>query len=196
MYKIQVKLQKVICMISLVSGACVFIYALGLMTDLYTMLYNMIPDPDELDKARVAGARIYYDMQPFNRYLLYCGIALILLSCLLFITQSSKRRKYYIGNYVASGLNIIAQTAAAIWIHGEVHKYKKIYLTTVDFAGLEKRLSRFGTYTDSTFWFDIHYAVCALCLLAAALLIANLAWKILLMKEEKQLLRGGKAVSL
>ena len=196
MYRRQVKLQKVICFISLISGTCVFIYALGLMTDLFTMLYNMIPDPDELDNARVAGARIYYDMQPFNRQLLYCGIALILVACTLFITQTSSRRKYYIGNYIAGGLNILSQLAAAVWIHIRVSEFKNIYLTTVDFAQLERRLGRLGTYTDSTFWFDIHYAVCGLALLAAILLTLNILWKSKLMRDEQKLLDGGKAVSL
>ncbi|MBQ9408089.1 MAG: hypothetical protein IJU28_01675 [Clostridia bacterium] len=196
MYKRQVKLQKVICLISLVSGACVFIYALGLLTDLYTMLYTLIPDPEELDNARVAGARIYYDMQPFNRQLLYCGIALLLLACTLFITRTSSRRKYYVGNYISSGLNIVSQIAAAVWIHIRVSEFKNIYLTTVDFAQLERRLGRLGTYTDSTFWFDIHYAVCALSLVAAVLLILNMLWKVKLMHDERSLIGSGKAASL
>ena len=196
MYKRQVKLQKVICLISLVSGACVFIYALGLLTDLYTMLYTLIPDPEELDNARVAGARIYYDMQPFNRQLLYCGIALLLLACTLFITRTSSRRKYYVGNYISSGLNIVSQIAAAVWIHIRVSEFKNIYLTTVDFAQLERRLGRLGTYTDSTFWFDIHYAVCILAVAAAVLLIVNFIWKKRMMRGEKELLASsGKAVS-
>ena len=196
MYKRQVKLQKFICLCSLISGACVFIYALGLMTDLYTMLYSLIPDPDELDNARVAGARIYYDMQPFNRQLLYVGIALILFSCILFITNTHVRRRYYIGNYVATGLNIVSQIAAGIWIHAQVQAFKNMYLTTVDFVQLERRLSRLGTYTDSTFWFDIHCAVIVLSFLAAALLIVNILWKVKLMREEKTLLSQGKAVSI
>ena len=196
MYKRQVKLQKLICLCSLVAGVCVFIYALGLMTDLFTMLYNMIPDPDELDNARVAGARIYYDMQPFNRQLLYVGIALILISCILFITNTHVRRRYYVGNYVAMGLNIVSQIAAGIFIHLNVHSFKNTYLTTVDFVQLERRLSRLGTYTDSTFWFDIHYAVMILSFIAAALLIMNILWKVKLMHDEKALLSQGKAVSL
>ena len=49
-------------------------------------------------------------------------------------------------------------------------------------------------YTESTFWFDIHYLVFALLLIVAALLVANAVWKTRLMKEEQQLLRGGKGV--
>ena len=194
MYKSQVKLQKVICLIALCAGAVVFIYALGLLTDLYDMLYNMIPDPDELENTRVAGARIYYDMQPFNKLLLYCGILLILLATGLFVTGTQSRRRYYISNYVATGVNVTCQLAAAAWIGVKVQQFRNIYDTTVDFAQLERRLSRLGTYTESRFWFDVHWFVCGLLVISAALLITNLILKVKLMKAERDLLEQGKAV--
>ena len=197
MYKIQVKLQKVICMISLVSGACVFIYALGLMTDLYTMLYNMIPDPDELDKARVAGARIYYDMQPFNHQLLISSIVLILLAALLFVTCTSSRRKYYISNYAATCLNVVAHVGVAIWAHGRINAFRQQFVTTVDFESLEMWSSIWETPSltkDSTLWFDLHYLPFALLVIAAVLLLVNVIWKRRLMQGEQALL-SGKAVS-
>ena len=80
MYKKQMSLQRIVCLLSIIASAVVFIYSLGMMTDLFDMLYNMIPDPEDLDTARVAGARIYYDMQGFNRTLLRGSIGLILLS--------------------------------------------------------------------------------------------------------------------
>ena len=195
MYKKQMSLQRLICILSIVASAVVFLYSLGMMTDLFDMLYSMIPDPDDLDTSRVAGARIYYDMQGFNRSLLRMSIGLILLSCLLFITNTHTRRKYYIGNYTAVGLNAAANVAVAIWAHGQIAAYKTQYLTTVDFAGLERRLSRAGTYTDSTFWFDVHYAVFALALIVAVLLVANAIWKKKLMQDERKLIEQGKAVS-
>ena len=197
MYKKQVVFQRIVCFISLVAGALVFIYSLGLLTDLFDTLYSMIPNPNNLDSAKVEGARIYYDMQPFNRMLLRCSIGMLLLSCLLFLTNTHSRRKYYIGNAVATALNVVAECAMAIWCHFQVNAFKTQYLTTVDFAELEKRLSRRGTYTDSTFWFDIHYAICAVALLAAALLIVNYIWKKKMMREERKLLlqSSGKAVS-
>jgi len=196
MYKKQVTFQKIVCLVSLVAGALVFVYALGLLTDLYDTLYSMIPNPNNLDSAKVQGARIYYDMQPFNRTLLRCSIGMILLSCVLFLTNTHIRRKYYIGNAVATAINVAAECAMAVWCHIQVTAFKAQYLTTVDFAELEKRLSRRGTYTDSTFWFDIHYVVCAVAILAAVLLIVNFVWKKKMMQEEQKLLRSsGKAVS-
>ncbi len=195
MYKKQMSLQRIFCLLSLAASVVVFVYSLGIMTDLFDTLYSMIPDPDDLENTRVAGARIYYDMQGFNRGLLYCGIVLILLSCLLFLTNTHIRRRYYIGNYCAVGLNAVANVGVAVWAHIQIAAFKNQYLTTVDFAQLERRLGRLGTYTDSTFWFDIHYFVFALTLIATALLVVNVILKIRLMKEEAALLKNGKAVS-
>ena len=107
MYKKQMTFQRIICFLSLVASVLFFIYSLGMMTDLFDMLYSMIPDPDDLDSAKVAGAGIYYEMQGFNRTLLRCSIGMILLSCLLFITNTHSRRKYYIGNYTATCINVL-----------------------------------------------------------------------------------------
>ena len=84
----------------------------------------------------------------------------------------------------------------AVWCHIQVSAFRSQYLSTVDFAALEKRLSRYGTYTDSTFWFDIHYVVCILAVATAILLIVNFIWKKRMMRGEKELLASsGKAVS-
>ena len=195
MYKKQIIFQRIVCLCALIVGALFFVYSLGMMTDLYDTLFSMV-QPNNLDKAKVAGARIYYDMQPFNRLLLRFSIGMILLSCVLFLTNTHSRRKYYRSNYLATALNVAAEAAMAVWCHMQVSAYRTQYLTTVDFAELEKRLSRRGTYTDSTFWFDIHHLVCALAIAAAVLLIVNVIWKKKMMQGEKALLRSsGKEVS-
>ncbi|MBR1585734.1 MAG: hypothetical protein IJ662_09360 [Clostridia bacterium] len=197
MYKKQMTIQRVICFLSLIASVLVFLYALGLMTDLYDSLYPMMRNPDNLLETDVPGSIIYYDMQPFNRSLLRVSIGLILLSCLLFITNTSVRRKYYVGNYAAVALNVIANAATALWAHGQLAAFKAQYLQ-IDFASLEMWSSIWETPyigPESTFWFDAHYAVFALTLLSSALLIVNVIWKIKLMKEEKSLIEAGKAVS-
>ena len=109
MYKKQVAFQKIVCFAALIAGALFFIYSLGIMTDLYDTLYSMIPNPNKLDSAKVSGARIYYDMQPFNRTLLRASIGMIVLACLLFITNTHSRRKYYTGNAAATFITAAAE---------------------------------------------------------------------------------------
>ena len=195
MYKKQMKMQRIACYLSIAASALVFLYALGIMTDLYDMLYTMVPVPDDPTSVKVAGAMIYYDMQGFNKSLLGASIGLILSSVLLFITNTHARRKYYIGNYIAICISAVANIGVALWAHGQIAAYKAQYLSTVDFEQLERRLSRAGTYTDSTFWFDVNTGLFAFALIVVALLVVCAVWKANLMKNERRLIEAGKAVS-
>ena len=192
MYKKQMTLQKIVCLLAILASALVFIYSLGIMTDLYDSLYGTMRDPNDLTKTTVDGSIIYYDMQDFNNAFLKGSIGLILLSCLLYATNTHVRRKYYIGNYVSAALMTIGNLAMVIWAHGQIEMYKAQFLQ-IDFEALAKHAKRWKTlYTESTFWFDVHYAVFGVVLAVTVLLIANAVWKTILMKQEKALIEAGK----
>ena len=192
MYKRQMKLQKILCLLAIFASALVFIYSLGLMTDLYDSLYGTMTDPDDLTKTTVPGSIIYYDMQGFNNTFMKAGLGLILLSCLLFLTNTHSRRKYYVGNYVSIALQSVANAAVAIWAHGQLQMYRAQFLA-IDFEALAKHAKRWKTlYTESTFWFDAHYAVFAVLLIVTVLLLGNAVWKWSLMKQERALIAQGE----
>lgn len=192
MYKKQMTLQKIVCLLAILASALVFIYSLGIMTDLYDSLYGTMRDPNDLTKTTVDGSIIYYDMQGFNNAFLMGSIGLILLSCLLYVTNTHVRRKYYIGNYVSTALMTIGNLAMVIWAHGQIEMYKAQFLQ-IDFEALAKHAKRWKTlYTESTFWFDVHYVVFGVVLVVTVLLIGNAVWKTILMKQEKALIEAGK----
>ncbi|MBQ9437596.1 MAG: hypothetical protein IJU50_04625 [Lachnospiraceae bacterium] len=195
MYKKQMKLQNVLCMLAIFSSVLVFLYALGIMTDLYDTLYSTMRNPADLTQTDVPGSIVYYNMQTFDSVFLKYSIALILLACLLYITNTHIRRKYYIGNYVSIGLFAAAHIYTAVWAHGYIEAYKVRFLR-VDFAALKEHAELWKTaYTESTFWFDIHYLVFAVTVLVSIGLVASAVWKWKLMKEEDALLRRGKGAS-
>ena len=192
MYKKQLKIQKIVCLLVLAASVVVFLYSLGIMTDLYDSLYFTIRDPNKPDRNPVAGALIYYDMQGFNQKFLQFGIGLILCAVLLFLTNTHSRRRYYRSNVIAVLLNLAFNVYVAIWAHAQIVAYKAQYLL-VDFEELKTFSERRHTYyTESTFWFDVHTAVFAFAILANVLLIANMIWKFQLMNQEKQLINAGK----
>jgi len=205
MYKKQMTAQRVICLLSVIASAVVFVYALGLMTELYDSLYPAMTLETMAQKMvhkgwpkgepyPETGFSIYYDMQPFNRDLLSVGIGLILVSLVLFVSFTASRRKYYAGNYIAVTLNVAANVAAAVWIHVQTAAFRAQYLA-MDFQVLEWALNRLKKpFAVSTLWFDIHYAVCALLIVTAVLHVVNLVWKTHLMKAEKRLIEEGKKV--
>jgi len=192
MYKKQMTAQKVLCMAAIIVSAIFFLYTLGIMTDLYDSLYDTMRNPNNLWQTDVEGSIVYYNMQAFNhRFLLY-SIGQILLAVLLFLTNTHNRRRYYIGNFVSTGLFTAFGVYNAIFAHSYIEVFKAQFLQ-VDFAALKEHAEMWGTlYTESTFWFDLHYAVFGLLLLVCALLVANAVWKVLLMRDEAALVAEGR----
>lgn len=192
MYKKQMLFQRIICYALLFAAVLVFVYSLGIMTDLYDALYLHSEDPEN---PAVKGAEVYIYMQPFNRQLTAAGIALILSAVALFVTNTHKRRKYYIGNYVTVGINAVLTVVTSVWALINVAEYKEAFLK-VDFEALKAESLKFKRlYTESTFWFDISVPVFAILLLVTALSIGNLVFKILLMRGEKKLLEQSQKIS-
>lgn len=195
MYKKQLKLQKLLCLLAICSSVLVFLYALGIMTDLYDTLYSTMRNPADLTQTDVPGSIVYYNMQSFNGVFLRYSIVLILLACLLYITNTHVRRRYYIGNYISIGAFAVANIYIAVWAHQYIEAYKLRFLR-VDFAALKEHAEMWKTaYTESTFWFDIHYCVFAVAVIVSVGLVASAVWKFKLMKEEKALIERGKGVA-
>lgn len=194
MYKKQMTFQKIICVVLLAACALVFVYSLGLMTDLYDSLYLTMMDPENLEDTTVPGSIIYYDMQPFNSNLTIAGIVLILVSVFEFLMNTHSRRRYYIGNFVAIGLSTVCNVVVSVWALGQISAFKEQYLQ-LDFEALAFHAELWGTYyTESTFWFDAGFYVFGILLAATALLIVNLILKLIVMKEEKRLIGSRKDV--
>ena len=133
MYKKQMKCQKAVCLLCMISSVIVFLYALGIMTDLYDSLYSTMMNPADLTQTTVPGSIVYYNMQEFNSVFLKYSIGLILLACLLYITNTHIRRKYYIGNYVAAALFVIANVNIAIWAHQYIEIFKAFFYIMGDY---------------------------------------------------------------
>ena len=195
MYKKQLKLQKLLCLLAICSSVLVFLYALSIMTDLYDTLYSTMRNPSDLTQTDVPGSIVYYNMQGFNGVFLRYSIVLILLACLLYITNTHVRRRYYIGNYIPICAFAAANIYVAVWAHQYIEAFKVRFLR-VDFAALKEHAEMWKTaYTESTFWFDIHYCVFAVSILVSLGLVACAVWKMQLMKEEKALIERGKGAA-
>ena len=195
MYRKQMTWQKILCFAAIAVSAVVFLYALGLMTDLYDSLYYTMMDPSNPADTWVTGSAIYYDMQPYNRSLLGASIVLVLLACALFLTGTHKRRRYYAGNAVATVAYAAAGVGMSVWAHQHTEAFKAQFLQ-INFDELAFFAEMMETpYIDSTFWFDAHYAVFALVLLVCAALVINFVFKLYLMRAEKRLIEEGKKVA-
>lgn len=195
MYRKQMTLQRVLCILFIAASVLVFIYGLGFMTDVYDML---TPYDGKTEEMR----QLMTDMDLFDRDLVRAGIGLILVSLVLLLTNTHTRRRYYISNYVATGLGCAAAFVVSILAHNEIIGLRERYYSgIIDFEVVKKALDShpgrrapLGVFTDSPLWFDAHYFIFGILLVAAVLLVANTIWKIMLMKSEKDVLLAGKEV--
>jgi hypothetical protein len=191
MYKKQMTLQRITSFILLAAAVLVFVYSLGIMTNLHDTL-ALVSTYAESSRNYVKGATIFLEMQPFNRELTTAGIILILSAVALFVFRSNDRRRYYIANYITIGINAVANVAVSIWALINVFAYKAQYLQ-IDFEKLKTVAEKYDVlYNKSTFWFDASIAVFGFVFLATALSIANLVFKVILMRAEKKLIEEGK----
>ena len=192
MYKKQMILQRIVCYAMLVAAALVFIYSLGIMTDMYECKFAYYAEGYEQTAPKVAGTEIYYLMQGFNKSFTSVGIVLILLAASQFLFQNHARRKYYIANYITVVANTVATVAASVWALDEIFTYREQFLQ-VDFAAMKERAELMNfPYTESTFWFDVSVYVFGFLLIVTALNVINLIFKIVVMNAEKKLIEAGK----
>ena len=195
MYKTQMILQRITSFVLLIAAVLVFVYSLGIMTDLYDSLYLASSYDESAGDLYIEGASIYLEMQDFNRQLTAAGIILILSAVSLFVFKAHDRRKYYVANYITIGINAVLNIAVAIWARTEVLAYRADFLK-IDFDKLREFGQMFHKYvTDSTFWFDVVNFIFAFLIFATVLSIFNLAFKIYVMTAERKLLNEGKEAS-
>ena len=188
--------QKIVCMMAIIASALVFVYSLGISTDLYDALARTILYPDyDLDMTSVEGSRVYYDMYGFNAAFTRVAIGLIIVTLVLFVTNTHSRRKYYIGNYIAVGLSVVANIAMSVWCLPQIMYYKAQYQNNVDFEALKAFSEDWGTLyigPDDTFWFDVSYFVFGILLLTTCLLVINVILTVIVMKAEKSAIGSRK----
>ena len=210
--KTQMRFQKYICLAVLITSVLALAYAFCYMSGgLNELSYVIDSKNNSIFKAGDGynDATLYLDIQGFNDTLMYCGIVMIVLSVLLYITACNSRRNYYITNYVATGvcaggnivMSLVLMIMNGMWL-GE-------YLN-IDFEAWEKHNNEIKEFYEligekvpkdaiyssdpSIGWFVVGFIVYFLVIVACVLLILNLVWKIKLMQGEKKLLNGANTV--
>ena len=220
--KTQMRFQKIICLVMILVGALALAYSFCYATGGLAELGQMWDTNKNKSMFKAAegkyNAQLFFDIQGFNDALMYCGIVIILLGVLLYITACNRRRKYYVTNFVATGvcaggnigISIALMVINGIWMG----RFKNIDFVSWaktnkdnmqefidDYIIVnkgeyppEELLAAYKHYSESTTWFTIGFVVYSLVIVASLLLILNLVWKVALMKGEKQLLNGAVTV--
>lgn len=94
----QMKFQKTIVVSAFVLAILTFVYAYTFSTPFYPLTIG-----DAAEYLSKVDRAFYSNVQPFNRLLATLAVVFILVSLLLFLSFTQKRRRYYIFNYIAIG---------------------------------------------------------------------------------------------
>ena len=196
MYKKQMIFQKIVCFMALIAAALVFVGSLGFSTDMYDAMSKAVDYPGtEWQEERVTGAMVYYESFEFNSAFTTVSIVLLVITLALFLTNTHSRRKYYIGNYIATGLVVAAEIAVSAWCLPQIADFKSRFQNNVNFEELKEFSESWGTLyigPNDTFWFDICYVIFGIVIFTALMLVLNVRLKAIVMKAEKNAIGGGK----
>lgn len=197
--KAQMKFQKALSHITLIVAAICFVFAIcffsGNLSDL--LMYKN----ENLQSTRVSsydGADDFlYFAQDFVTIFVVLAIVFIVCVAILYITDTNKRRNYYVTNYVAIGI-IIAISAAVAFAGIISLSIALAEFYAIDWEELVQIRERANVtaailpeVSQDTTAFIFGYIVSALSLATGVVWVLNLVWKIKLMKGEKALLEGG-----
>lgn len=208
MFKYQMKFQKILCFAALILAAVMFVYALGFITDWHDLLYFALDLDEGIDYTDVPGAQFYWELQTYVLYetvgtqtiahkhvgfvdnLLTMAIVGLLITLSLMVTRNNVRRKYYISNFVTTGIYCVFNLGFAVWLIANVTTYKAKFLQ-IDFEALEMFCELWEIeYNPTTRCCDWGYVLGALLILFSVAVALNLIWKLSLTKRENNLLHG------
>ena len=196
--KAQIKFQKILTLITLIIAALTFVFAIcffsGNLADLFR--YKRI-NLQKTTANKYDGADDFlYFAQDFISILVVLAIIFICICAFLYLTDTHKRRKYYVTNYVAIGLVIAITLVTAVFC--------VIYLSlalaefqAIDWASWKKdaydKVAALGypSVSQETTMFVIGYVTSGIVLATGVVWVLNLVWKVKLMKGEKAHLEAG-----
>jgi len=201
--KAQMKFQKILSLLTLIIGALTFVFALcyfsGNLSDL--MYYHSKNLSSRYSEYLVDTDTFLDNGQFFVSALVIMSIVYICIAAVLYITDTNKRRNYYVTNYVAIGLTIAITATVAIFCLAFsvvlLILFENINIgtgTDTDYISLlYNKLKDQGAPAVGTskLMFVLGLVVGMIVLANCIAWILNLVWKIKLMKGEKALLQGG-----
>lgn len=217
--KTQMRVQKILMLVSLVVSALVFVYALFFMTGGLADVYRYIEDDEDF----INGAKFVSASGNFVSALVALGIVLIVLVVVMYLMACNSRRKYYITNYVSVALFVVLAVVVAFYIIAMVSNIMNLYQHDILWKSGEGELFTKIVETEDGYDFVVvngNYAdmaqyypdypldpnqiynfilgfIMAIVVLADAVCVALCTvWKFLLVKGENKLLAEGAPVAV
>lgn len=199
--KTQMKFQKILTLITLITAALAIVLALSFCTGVFEAVRHYSIKLAEEDIW--GGDALYVYSNGMNDMLLIMAIVLLLTVVLMCVMGCNKRRNYYITNYVAIGIFavyalvfgivLLVVCANCLNLYGQIDfaAWREYEAEMEMGAGGEMVYSHSRYYNDNCATIYLGIAMFVVLLVEIAAWVLNLIWKIKLMKGEKALLEQG-----
>ena len=194
------KFQKILSLVSLIFAAVTLVYSFSFNSG---MLFEI--QAYAVPQYNVAGAKELVDFaKTANNILVIMSIVLLLCVVVIYLTQTNKRRKYYITNYIAIGLLILFTLACAITFLVIIARTFALcgQVDTVEWLKkVEEVDPKVGArlnpqhYSLSKVSLILGIVVAVLMLVLIAIWVLNTLLKIKLMRGEENLLKNSAPVT-
>lgn len=188
----QMKFQKMAVTFALITAVLTFVYSYAIFsTDFYPMAMYFA----RFDRAgQLINGQLFYDyVQDFNRTIATLSLIFILVTVTLFIFQNQKRRRYYVTNYITTGLFSGFAIYYSVYSLINIANYSSVY-ANIDFQAVIDSISSQTAKANfikdvptSTPTFVIGFVLFILVFAAAVLLVVNAIWKYKSIKAEDAL---------
>lgn len=215
--KTQIKFQKILALVTLIIAAIAFVFALSFFTgnlsdimsyrlagmqENYSGRFQYNGESHVIREARpadyISGINdwILLAQSTLSTIITLCIVYFVIIAC-LYIFSMNSRRKYYVTNYIMSGVIIAYSAFLAIFgIVSMIILMTGFFGLTFDYPGdvtfaFLKERCQLSDVSSSPLMFILGFVAFALVLLIALAWAYNLIWKIKLMKGEKELLSKG-----
>lgn len=186
--KLQMKFQKILLLVSLILAAISIVYSFAYFTGSLSTLYPYVTGKGSRD---INCADTYYFAQDFNGLMLILSIVYLAVIVAMYFMQCSKRRNYYITNYIVTIAAAVYIAVFAVLCIAMNAATLSMFLNDIDWekyrGNYDPADPAYG-FDDSVAMFALGFVLHVIVLLDAVALGLNLLWKHKLMKGEKQLL--------
>lgn len=214
--KTQMRVQKILMLVSLVVSALVFVYALCFMTGGLANVYRFIDTATGVDY--IHCKKFVSTSQNFVSTLITLSIVMIVLVAVMYLMACNSRRKYYITNYIAIGLFVVFALVVAVYLVVMVANVMNLYQNDILWKSGEGDVFIKSTQTpdgieslvlhnnyaewarfypdyvldpDQTYNFILGFVLFVIVLADVVCVVLCTVWKVLLIKGENKLLAAG-----
>ncbi len=196
--KTQMRFQKILSLVTLIVAALCFVFTMAFLTGGMGNVHYYIDVSGTVVTDKINALNFFNAAQSFVDGSLILSIIFILAVAVVYATATNSRRNYYVTNYVAVGIVVVAALVITIYSFIGISNVMNLFYNDIAWEsgtnGGNNYAEKFNEQyplDKSALSFVLGYILYAIVVVDVVAWVLNLIWKIKLMKGEKALLKEG-----